>query len=148
MWSQPVTIFEDEDEDALKGEFIRLSALHPTRTPDEIATYVFRNQRDPGLRSAQAAMVWLKDIDVLERIRQARLNGGVEPGGIHTLEEKLRKLQVLYEDESQDLKDRLAAMRLHAEMSGQIVKAIDKKVDNGAKAKAFPTFVIAQYADE
>lgn len=148
MWNQPVAIFEDEDEDALKSEFIRLTALHPSRTPDEIAAYVFRNLRDPGLRSAQAAMVWLKDIDVLERIRQARLNGGVEPTGIHTLEEKLRKLQVLYEDESQDMKDRLSAMRLHAEMSGQIVKAIDKKVDNGAKAKTFPTFVIAQYPDE
>jgi len=146
MWNQPVAIFEDEDEEALKSEFIRLSALHPTRTPDEIAAYVFRNQRDPGLRSAQAAMVWLKDIGVLERIREARLNGGVEPAGIHTLEEKLRKLQVLYEDESQELKDRLAAMRLHAEMSGQIVKAIDKRVDN-TKAKSFPTVVIKRYDD-
>ena len=148
MWNQPVTIFEDEDEDALKSEFIRLTALHPSRTPDEIAAYVFRNQRDPGLRSAQAAMVWLKDIDVLERIRQARLNGGVEPVGIDSLEAKLRKLQAFYDDETNDMKDRLNAMRLHAEMSGQIVKAIDKKVDNGAKAKSFPTFVIAQYNDE
>jgi hypothetical protein len=147
MWTQPVTLLDDEDESVLKGEFIRLMALHPTRTADEIAAYVFRHQRDPGLRSSQAAMVWLKDIDVLERIRHARLNGGIEPSGIHTLEEKLRKLQVLYEDESQDLKDRLSAMRLHAEMSGQIVKAIDKRVDNNAKTKSFPTFVIAKYAD-
>jgi hypothetical protein len=148
MWNQPVAIFEDEDEDALKSEFIRLTALHPSRTPDEIAGYVFRKQRDPGLRSAQAAMVWLKDIDVLERIRQARLNGGVEAPGIHSLEDKLRKLQVLYEDESQALKDRLNAMRLHAEMSGQIVKAIDAKVSSTDKVKPFPTFVIAQYADD
>jgi hypothetical protein len=147
MWNQPVAIFEDEDEDALKADFIRLCAVYPNQDIFEIASYVFRNQRDPLLRSQQAAMVWGKDLEVMERIRQARLNGGVEPSSIDDKETKLRKLQAFYDNEENDMKDRLAAMRLHAEMSGEIVKAIDKKVETN-KVKAFPTFVIAQYADE
>lgn len=145
MWNTKPVIFEDEDEDKLKADFIRLCALYPDRDKFEIASYVFRNQVDPELRSQQAAMVWAKDIEVLERIRLAKLNGGEEPNPIDTKEDKLRKLEAIYNNEDNKLADRLKAMELHAQIQGEIVKAIDKKVDDGRKRPR--QIVFAQYAD-
>ena len=135
MWNTAPVIFEDEDEEALKANFIRLCALYPNQPVFEVAAYVFRNQRDPELRSQQAAMIWQKDIEVQERIRQARLNGGEEAAAIESKEEKLRKLQAIYNDAEVKVTDRLKAFELHAQIQGEIVKAIDKKVtDNSRKA--------------
>lgn len=145
MWTAKPAIFEDEDEEKLKADFIRLCALYPNQDIFEVASYVFRNQRDPELRSQQAGMIWSKDIEVQERIRQARLNGGEEPNPIDTKEDKLRKLEAIYNNEDNKLADRLKAMELHAQIQGEIVKAIDKKVDDGRRKPR--QIVFAQYAD-
>lgn len=133
MWNAPATFFEDEDEDALKAEYIRLRALHPTTEQLEVAAYVFRRQRDPSARSQQASLEWERDIDVRERIRHARLTGGKT---IDTKEQKLSKLQAIYDDENNGLRERILALRLHGEMSGEITKPGDRALgendNNGA----------------
>jgi hypothetical protein len=134
MWNTAPVIFEDEDEEALKANFIRLCVLYSNQPVFEVAAYVFRNQRDPELRSQQAAMIWQKDIEVQERIRQARLNGGEEPAAIATKEDKLRMLEAIFTNEQNKLPERIKAIELHAQIQGEIVKAIDKKItDNSRK---------------
>lgn len=128
MWNASPVIFEDEDESRLIADFVTYSARYPDRDAFEIAQYIFRNQRDPDLRANQAAMIWVKDLEILERIRTARLNGGSEPCAIETKEQKLRKLQVIYDDPDVKVADRLKAFELHAQIQGEIVKAVDKKV--------------------
>lgn len=147
MWNVAPVIFEDEDEEALKADFIRLCALYPQQGTFEIAAYVFRNQRDPEMRAQQAAMIWAKDLDIQERIRQARLNGGAEASPIDTKEEKLRKLEAIYDDENVKMTDRLKAMELHAQIQGEIVKAVDKKVTDIGK-RSPRQIVFAQYPDD
>lgn len=148
MWNVAPVIFEDEDEEALKADFIRLCALYPQQSTFEIAAHVFRFQRDPEMRSQQAAMIWVKDLDVQERIRLARINGGEEAKPIPTKEQRLQQLQELFEDPLTAVKDKVAVARLIAEIQGEIVKAIDKTVDNKNKPPSLPTFIIAQYKDD
>jgi len=145
MWNTAPLIFEDEDEEKLLADFVKYSAIHKDRDPFEIAAYVFRNQRDPELRAQQAAMIWAKDIDVAERIRLARLNGGAEGSVIPTKEQRMRQLQEMFEDVTLPVKERIAAQRLLSEMAGDIVKAVDKNVTTG---KRQPRQVIyAKYDD-
>lgn len=146
-WETEPLIFEDEDEEALKSDFVRLVALYPEQPVFQIATYVFRKQRDPELRSQQAAMFWQKDIEVQERIRKARLNGGEEPSPIESKEDKLRKLQAIYDNDDNKVIDRLKAFELHAQIQGEIVKAVDKKITDNSK-RAPRQIVFAQYADD
>lgn len=147
MWTVAPVIFEDEDEEQLKADFIRLRALYPNQDQFEIARYVFRHQVDPELRSQQAAMIWSKDIEVIERIRLASLNGGEEPSPIETKDDKLRKLQAIYNDEQVTVTNRLKAFELHAQIQGEIVKAIDKKITDNSK-RAPRQIVFAQYNDD
>lgn len=147
MWNDAPTIFDDEDEEALKADFIRLVALYPQQPIFEVAAYVFRFQRDPELRSQQAAMIWQKDIEVQERIRKARINGGEEPAPIESKEDKLRKLQAIYDDETVKVPDRLKAFELHAQIQGEIVKAVDKKITDNSK-RAPRQIVFAQYPND
>lgn len=147
-WNQPATFFEDEDEEALKAEYIRLSALYPTEDMFAIASYVFRNQVDPDLRCQQAAMIWNKDLSVKERIRQARLNGGKEPE-LLTKESLQAKILAVTEDEMIDYRQKKAMIDgylAYAELNGWKIKAVDKTI-NDKTAKNLPTFVFAQYPD-
>lgn len=146
MWNDAPLIFEDEDEAKLLADFVTFSARYPDRNPFEIAAYVFRNQRDPELRAQQAAMIWIKDLEVLERIRLAKLNGGAEAlTSVESKEVKLRKLEAIYNDATIAAKDRIKAMELHAQIQGEIVKAVDKNVTTGRRQ---PRQVIyAQYDD-
>lgn len=146
MWNVAPVIFEDEDEEALKADFIRLRALYPNQDQFEIARYVFRKQVDPELRSQQAAMIWSKDLEVMERIRVASLNGGEEPRAIPTKEQRLQQLQAIFEDSETAVKDKVAVARLIAEIQGEIVKAVDKRItDTGRKVPR--QIVFAQYDD-
>jgi hypothetical protein len=97
MWDTPVPIFEDEDEDELIARFVELSARYPNREPFEICGVIFKNLRDPGMRANQAAMVWSKDLDILERIRQARLNG-FDENAITSKEQLQKKINATIED--------------------------------------------------
>lgn len=132
-WEAPVPIFENEDEAALISEFVKLSAHYPNHTSYQITEHLFKNKCEPS-RFLQAAQKWSPDLAILERIRIAKLNGGEEPKNVETKEQKLRKLEAWYDDEQVPFKERLNAMRLHSELQGEIVKAIDKKVEtNGPR---------------
>lgn len=146
MWNVQPVIFEDEDEEALKAEFIRLSAENPDRTPIEIAEYVFRYAQDPSLRSAQAALIWSKDLEVLDRIRHYRLTGGDAEGEIASKKAKLKVLEAIYNDLGQKAADRIKAIELHAQIQGEIIKAVEKTIDD--KTRRFPKIVYAQYPDD
>jgi hypothetical protein len=146
MWSAPILLFDGEDEEALKAEFIRLSAIYQAYSPGEIAEVVFKNLPDPILRSHQAASVWMADLEVKERIRQAKLNGGIEPRPILSKEQQIAQLQALADDDKTPIREKLAAHRLIAEMQGFVVKAVEKTVDD--KRRRFPQVVLAQYAEQ
>lgn len=100
MWDTPVPIFEDEDEDQLINEFVRLSALYPKYEPFQITQVVFKDLRDPIMRANQAAMVWSKDLEILERIRQARLDGPPDGVLIQSKEQWERKMLALLDDQT------------------------------------------------
>jgi hypothetical protein len=130
MWNVAPVIFEDEDEEKLKADFVAYSARYPNFEPFEVGAYVFRNQRDAEMRAQQAVMIWLKDLEVQERIRLAKLNGGKEADPVETREQKLKKLEVIYNDPDVKTADRLKAMELHAQIQGEITKSVEKKVEN------------------
>lgn len=140
-----ILLFEGEDEDTLVGEFVRLSALYPSYEAGDIAKAVFRHLPDNIMRSQQAADVWKADLAIKERIRVARLNGGCEPKPIATKEEQIAKLYAIADDDTANIKDRLTAHRLIAEMQGYVVKAVEKKIDD--RRQRFPSVTIAQYAE-
>ncbi len=112
MWDTPVPIFEDEDEGQLVNEFVRLSALYEDKgyEPYQIAQVVFEGLRDPIMRANQAAMVWSKDLAILERIRQAKLVGPADKEIIQSKEEWERRMLAVIEDSkltSQEKKARI-----------------------------------------
>lgn len=149
MWDTKPVIFEDEDEDKLITEFVRLCALYPARQAFEICDYLFRNLRDPELRSKQAAMIWSNDLAVQERIRLAKLNDGAEPQ--EWTKEKLQaRILAVTEDDTigyQQKKAMIEGYMSIAQMEGLIVKSVDKKVDNKNRPN-LPTIVFAQYSDQ
>ena len=119
MWETPVPIFEDEDEDQLISEFVRLSALYPTYSAYEVAQVVFKGLKDPIMRANQAAMQWSSDLTIKERIRKAALVGANQQE-IDSKETKLRKLEAIYNDPNIKAADRIKALELHAKISGDI----------------------------
>lgn len=145
MWNVAPLIFEDEDEAKLVADFVTFSARYPERDPFEIAAYVFRNQRDPELRAQQAAMIWLKDLEITERIRLAKLNGGAEASPVPDKAARLAMLQKIFEDDSLKAKERIDAARLIAEMSGDIVKAVDKNISHNKRQPR--QIIFAKYDD-
>lgn len=72
-WEAPVPIFEDEDENELINEFVRLSAQYGNKyTPMEIAAEVFKDLRDPYPRCLQAANTWSNSLAIKRRIDEAK----------------------------------------------------------------------------
>ncbi len=139
MWETPVPIFDDEDEDELIGRFVKLSARYPDREPMEICGVIFENLQDPIMRANQAAMIWSKDLDIIERIEAAKLNGGEEEKPVETKAMKLRKLEALYNDGKLPVRDRLKAIELHARITGEI----DGEGGDDNKARRTPVFNFA-----
>ncbi len=144
-WETPLPIFEDEDENALTSKFVELVAAHPTFSPMAITAHIFKDLKDPVARSGQAAFDWMQRLDILERIRLAKLNGNKEALPIETKEGKLRKLEAIYNNEDNALRERLNAIRLHAEIQGEIVKAIDKKITDANTPRRHLHIVQAAY---
>jgi hypothetical protein len=121
MWETPVPIFDDEDENELITKFVELSARYDGQySPMEITAHIFKNLRDPFPRANQAAMQWGSSLDILERIRLAKLNGGTEPEPPDNKTVKLKKLEAIYNNDKVGMKERIAAIKLHAEIAGEI----------------------------
>lgn len=145
MWNNGPTILEGEDELALRDEFARLCAKYPTQCPFEIGEYVFRNLKDPGLRGQQAAMFWIKDIEVKELIARYK-SGQVEGEPIPSKDQAALLAWSLANDPAADKKDRIAALNLFGQLNGMIVKSVEKKVDDVTRRRP-PTILVARYAD-
>lgn len=147
MWTAPVPIFEDEDEAELIASFVKMSALYPTYSAYEITRHIFKDMRDPELRASQAALQWSNDLEILERIRQARLNGGAETLAL-TKELLEQRILTTVEDTTigyQEKKTRIEGYMAVAELNGWKIKAIEKKTED--KTRRFPQIVHAIYAD-
>lgn len=139
MWNPPLIFFEDEDEDELINEFVRLSAKYKGkgRDPYEIASYVFRNLKDKELRAAQAAMRWSNDLEIIERIDNYAVEKNIKDEPL-TKEILQAKVMALNEDRSipyQDKKVMIEGYKAVAEFNGWVLKAVDKKI---TKARQLP----------
>lgn len=145
-WEASPILFEDEpSEDELLARFVKYSALYPKVDPQQIGDFVFQGLRDPFLRSSQAVALWLSRLDVRERIRVAKLNGGENVKALPTKEERMRQLYEIMQDDTVKPSDRINAHRLYSEIEKEIGAA-------GGKAALPEGFipaqvVIAQYAD-
>jgi len=141
-----IVFFEDDDEAELRLEYIRLMAKHQNKfSPYEVAKYVFRDCRDPELRSQQAAQVWSNDLEVKEAIDDI-IMGRNKTSDLDDKSQRLRVLKSIYDDPNTPVKERIAAIRVAAELEGEVIKAVDKKVtirDN----VALPQFTIMRYDD-
>lgn len=147
MWTAPLPIFEDEDEAELISRFVEFSARYPAYTPFEICQHIFKDLRDPSLRANQAALQWSKDLLILERIRQAKLNGGAEPGNDADEKQKVKdELLAMARDEKTNARDRAKFYELWLDACGLLPKRIEKKSED--RTRRFPQVVIAQYAEQ
>lgn len=143
-WGEPPLIYDEEDEAALKARFVELSALHPNRTPEEIGRFIFKDLRDPGFRGEDAGMKWSRELDIIERIRLARLNGGREVlPELPPKEVVLNEILTLARDPRTDPKDAHALYRTFLETQGHIVKQEAKTIDKKV-APAWPVINFVQ----
>lgn len=147
MWNTlaaPVPIFEDEDEQALIGLFVQYSARYPDRNPYEICAHIFKDLRDPFPRSDQAASQWSKDLEILERIRQAKINGGTEQVESDPKKAWQAEVYAIINDPNlgpQEKKARLDGMKLIGESNAWVTKSVDKTSTD--KTRHFPQVVFA-----
>lgn len=149
MWSAPVPMFEEDNEAELIASFVRMSALYPAYSAYEICRHIFKDLRDPELRSNQAALQWSKDLEILERIRQARLNGGTEVSSQLSKEVLEQRILATIEDTTigyQEKKARIEGYMAVAELNGWKIKAIEKKTQD--ETRRFPQIIHAVYADQ
>jgi len=150
MWdtaASPVPIFEDENEAELIKAFVEMSARYPQYPSFAICQHIFRDLRDPGLRANQAALQWSQDLVILERIRQAKLNGNREVEAL-TKEALQAKIFTTIEDEtlgSQEKKVRLEGYMNIAELHGWKIKAVEKKSED--VTRRFPVVRMQVYPD-
>ena len=147
MWNNTPVIFEDEDEAELKARFIDLWVRYPNEHIFTIASHVFKLQKDPETRSQQAALIWSKDLEVKEAVRQARLNGDEDQTEL-TKESLQRKLIATTEDESLDYREKKVMIEGYlaiAEINGWKIKAIDKKTTTKRVKRPI---TIARYPNE
>jgi len=137
----PLIFFEGEDENALKGEFVRLSAKHQGKySAYEVAQFVFRDLKEPQVRAAQAAQYWGKDLEVTEAIDKLIVRG---PETQQTSVDELRRIAMqIAEDTRIGARERVAALYFVAETQGNIVKAVDKKVTLNGGSGGLPQFIV------
>lgn len=135
-WETPVPIFEDEDEEALIEEFVRLSAIYHTFPPTAVAAEIFNKLREPS-RALQAATIWSSNLGIMERIRIAKANKETE-GLIKTkIEWELKQLALL-EDTSigvQEKKVRTEIYNSIAKARGWLDGDMDDDEEGGRKGK-------------
>lgn len=137
-----LTIYPDEDEDALKQAFIDFSARHHSNHFNalEICEHIFKTRKDPN-RYIQAAQYWSKDLEIQEAIRN-KINFG---NAQNAKEQRVAILMSIAENTRTSDKDRIAAILAAAAMEGEITKAIDKKITypNGQKPTGLSGFLFA-----
>ncbi len=148
MWNAAVTLFDDEDEDALIERFVDYSARWTDYDPISICRHIFKDMRDNELRAGQAAIAWSTDLAIRERIDQRKLNG--KPGAEAVTKENLQaKILAATEDSHlshHDKKAKIEGYMAYAQLNGWVVKAIEKKTEN--TTPRFPQIVAHVYPDD
>jgi hypothetical protein len=107
-----VPIFDGEDEDELKADFVKFSALYPKYSAFEVGEHVFRNLPDPISRGQQAGAVWGKDLEIKERIRVYH-SGESDKSDTRT-ENLIKEAWLIATDPGTDPRDRVKALELIA----------------------------------
>lgn len=149
VW-QPIIFFEGEDEEELKSLFIQASARHYNNDKidaQQITGHIFRDLKEPYIRSLQAAEYWSKDIAVQEAI----LNLVSYNGETDATKKRVQLLMSIAESKGASHKDRIAAIRVAAELEGEIKKSVEKKVtygENGLKPAGHFLFKIDSTAGD
>lgn len=117
-WRNEVVIFPGENLEALKTRFVELSALHKNFfSPFQITEYIFKDMRDPQLRSAQAAKIWGTDLELKERIRVLMTKGPDIPDA--SKNDLIRRALQIADGDGED-KDKVKALELVAKMKGYL----------------------------
>ena len=141
----PFDLYEGETIEDMVGEFVRLMAKYKRMySAFDVAKQVFRTRPEP-LRFLRAAQLWQDDLDIKEQVDALIMRG--DPAlQVDSKEAKLRVLKQIYEDVRVDAKDRIAAIKTSAELCGEVVKHVEKKIEDN-RPPAIPTFVIKRYED-
>lgn len=149
MWDENPIIFDGEDEAALKDRFVELCAkYYPNRSEFEIGEYTFKGLRDASSRGQQAGKVWMRDLEILERIDEFRRIGG-HPVKVEAEDEIITKAalrqELLVRAREADDKESVAFYKLLAETNGWIVKQVDANIND--KPRVIPTVMFKRYED-
>lgn len=138
---EELVFFQGEDPEGLKSRFIELCAshnidlLHPAygnHSPYEIALHVFKGKRDPESRAMQAAQVWARDIDVIERIRVLRITGNKKIDIAPNKENLVAIGMEMATNTFNEAKDRINALKLVAQIIGVVQKDIEHENTKGS----------------
>jgi hypothetical protein len=139
-WETPVPIFEDEDEDALISEFVRLSAQYDhIYSPQQIAVEVFKNLRDPTMRANQAATVWSSKLEIAERIRKAKQSKDDEDL-IQSKEQWEKHMLALLDDPAIGTQEKKVRMEIYNSIAKSRGWLEDDSKNNG-KRNMMPQFI-------
>lgn len=137
----PIAFLPNEDEAALRAEYIRLAAtyLKLGYSSYDVAMHVFKDLPDPILRSQQAADYWGKDLEIVEQIRQTAIldQNDIEADRLE------RSLWAIADDTRVFTKDRLEALKQLAIINGRVVKPIEIRTPNGG-AIGLPVFLFKE----
>jgi hypothetical protein len=134
-WRNHVKLLPGEDEDALKSEFVKISALYKTYSIFEVGQFVFKDLPEAMARGQQAGSIWGNDLAIRERIRLY-----IPPAGGETPEEYLiRQAKLIIEDPNADNRDKNQAMVTIGRLSGIFKKELEPE-DAKAKAGGLPNF--------
>jgi hypothetical protein len=134
-WTDGPIIYEDEDENALIDDFVKVAIDFPNHTHFDWAKEVFAKLRDPH-RFQQAAVYWNNQLSIQKRITEgkrrkpsAKFDGIV----IETKEDLQAAILANIYDETitaTEKKVRGDQLLYIAEINGWKIKAIDKKINS------------------
>lgn len=118
-WHQQVSVYEGEDELALREKFARLRAQHRNLTDYEIAAEVFKGLHEATARAGAASLTWPRDPGILSRVEELRRTGFVEAANEDAVKNEIQtELFALARNQELDAKDRLKAYELLLDANG------------------------------
>jgi hypothetical protein len=139
-----VPLFDDENEEVLVSEFVRLSSKYgATYTAQDIAKQVFKDLREPN-RYLQVATIWANDLDIKERISD--YSNGVDKT-LDSQESYIKQLETMAANTMNPIKERIEALKLAAQIQGMIKKQVETNNINKNENTGIPQFVFAIHPD-
>lgn len=137
-FDSPLVIYEDENEEDLRAEYVRLMCKWRTSyTPEQVCQFIFRNLRSPD-RYIVAAQLWANDLELRSDVDDL-INGRSE--NLDVKDNLKAQLQAIVDLTSTPAKEKIAAIQLMAQMEGLIIKQIDKKNTNAGEVMQRIIFV-------